>query len=292
MHLRGALEKGLITGPHYYCSGQMICITGGHSAAIGITADGPDGLRRAVRVQAGRGVDWVKFMATGGVLTRGGTPGMPHFNPDELKAGIEEAHKLKLKTAAHSQSLEGSRNAVRAGIDSLEHGIGLDEELVDEMAARGTFLIPTFCAPANIIKYGREAGIPAEYVEKTRRLLDEHTTGFQRAVRAGVRIALGTDAGTPFNHHGKNALELVLMAQNGLTPHQAICSAASGAAELLGIEDLAGGLSAGRTADFLVVDGNPLDDLSILGDPTRIEAVFISGRRIVDEIGFNRFNQN
>ena len=278
--LRNAVEAGLVQGPRVVCSGQMICITGGHGHQLGFVADGPEGVRRAVRAQAGAGVDWIKLMATGGVLTRGGVPGMPHFNPDELQAGVEEAHKLLLRTAAHSQSLTGSRNAVRAGIDSIEHGVGLDEEIVDEMARRGTFLVPTLSAPSNIIAGGEKAGIPAEFVEKTKRLFDEHVAGFQLAARAGVKIASGTDAGTPFNLHGENARELVLMAEHGLPAGEAIQCATSRSAELLGMKESVGSVAAGRWADFVVVDGNPLEDLSMLADPDKISAVFRGGVRV------------
>ena len=280
VHLRNAVETGLVQGPRMSCSGQMICITGGHGSQMGCVADGPDGVRRAVRLQAGSGADWIKLMATGGVLTRGGVPGMPHFNPDELRAGVEEAHKLRLRTSAHSQSLAGTRNAVHAGIDSVEHGVGLDEEIVEEMAERGTFLVPTLSAPANIIARGEEAGIPAEFVDKTRRLFDEHVAGFRLAAEAGVKIAMGTDAGTPFNFHGENARELLLMAEHGLPAGEVLRCATSVGAELLGMEEIAGSVAVGRWADFVVVDGNPLEDLSVLATPERLFAVFRAGVRV------------
>lgn len=280
VHLRNAVEAGQVQGPRMACSGQMICITGGHGSRMGCVADGPEGVRRAVRLQAGSGADWVKLMATGGVLTRGGVPGMPHFNPDELQAGVEEAHKLHLRTSAHSQSLAGSRNAVRAGIDSVEHGVGLDEEIVEEMAERGTFLVPTLSAPANIIARGEQAGIPAEFVDKTKRLFDEHVAGFRSAAKAGVKIAMGTDAGTPFNLHGENARELLLMAEHGLPADKVIQCATSVGAELLGMEGSVGSVAVGRWADFVVVDGNPLEDVSVLADPERVFAVFREGVRV------------
>jgi imidazolonepropionase-like amidohydrolase len=277
VHLRNAVEAGLVQGPRIACSGQMICITGGHGSQMGCVADGPDGVRRAVRIQAGAGVDWVKLMATGGVLTRGGVPGMPHLNPEELRAGVEEAHKLHLRTSAHSQSLEGSRNAIRAGIDCLEHGVGMDQEIVEEMVKKGVYLVPTLSAPANIIARGERAGIPVEFVDKTRRLFDDHVAGFQLAARTGVKIAMGTDAGTPFNLHGENARELVLMAEHGMPAEEAVRSATSRAAELLGLEESLGSIAVGKRADLLVVEGNPLEDLSVCGDPV---AVFRAGERV------------
>jgi len=280
VHYRDAVDAGIAQGPHVSCSGQMICITGGHGSQMGCVADGPEGVRRAVRTQSGAGVDCVKLMATGGVLTRGVVPGVPHLNPDELQAGIEEAHKLGLRTAAHAQSLAGSRNAVLAGIDSVEHGVGLDEEIAGEMARQGTFLVPTFGAPANIIARAEKAGIPVEFVDKTKRLLEAHVAGFQRAVRAGVKIAMGTDAGTPFNLHGENARELERMVEHGLPAGEAVRSATSRAAELLNLEEDVGSIAVGRWADFLVVDGDPLEDVSALGDPERIHAVYRAGRRV------------
>lgn len=277
VNFRNGVETGLVQGPRTVCAGQMICITGGHGAQLACVADGPEGVRKAVRTQVGASVDWIKLMATGGVLTRGGVPGMPHFNPDELQAGVEEAHKLRLRTAAHSQSLIGSRNAVRAGIDSVEHGVGLDEEIAEEMARRGTFLVPTLSAPANIIARGEASGIPREFVDKTRWLFDEHVVGFQRAVRAGVKIAMGTDAGTPFNLHGENARELKLMADYGLPAGDSIQCATSRAAELLGMEETVGSVAVGRWADLLVVDGNPLEDISIFVDPEKVYAVYRAG---------------
>jgi imidazolonepropionase-like amidohydrolase len=280
VHLRNAVARGIAQGPRMFCSGQMICMTGGHGSQMGCVADGPEGVRKAVRIQAGAGVDFVKLMATGGVLTRGVSAGIPHLNPDELLAAIEEAHKLGLRTAAHSQSLEGSRNAVRAGIDSLEHGVGLDHQIVEEMVERGTFLVPTFSAPANIIVQGEKAGIPLEFVEKTKRLFEDHVAGFQRAVRAGVKIAMGTDAGTPFNLHGENARELMLMVEYGLSPGEAIKSATSRAAELLNENESIGTVAVGRRADFVVVNGDPLRDISVLGDPAKIDSVYFAGQHV------------
>jgi imidazolonepropionase-like amidohydrolase len=258
----------------------MICITGGHGWQVSYQADGPDEVRKAVRAQIKEGVDLVKFMATGGVLTRGGRPGIPQLNPEELKAGIEEAHKIPLKTAAHSQSLQGSRNAVQAGIDSIEHGVSLDEEIIEEMIKRHVFLVPTLSAPINIMKKGVEAGIPEEYVEKTKKVNADHRQALSKARKAGVRIAMGTDAGTPFNQHGENAFELVYLVENGFTPHEAIVSATSKAAELLGLQDRLGSLMPEKEADILVVEGNPLEDISVLTDPRRIRDVYKGGEPV------------
>lgn len=278
--VRDAIKAGLAQGPEMICAGQMICITGGHGWQVGYQADGEDEVRKAVRFQARSGVDLVKFMATGGVLTKGGRPGMPQLTVEEMTAGIQEAHKAGLKTAAHSQGLEGSKNAVKAGIDSLEHGVNLDDEVVGLMAEQGVFVVPTLSAPINIMEAGSEAGIPQEYIDKTERLAEVHIEGLIRARKAGVPIAMGTDAGTPFNKHGRNASELVHLARIGMGPLEAIQSATSAAARLLGIDDRVGSLAPGLRADLVLVEGNPLEDMALLTDPGRIEAVYQAGRRV------------
>ena len=278
--VRDGIASGLIAGPRMLCAGQMICITGGHGWQVSCQADGPDEVRRAVRKQVHADVDVVKFMATGGVLTKGGRPGIPQLNPDELKAGIEEAHKVSLKTAAHSQGLEGTRNAVYAGIDSIEHGVSLDDEIIEEMIKRDVFLVPTLSAPINILRRGVEVGIPDEYVEKTKRVHAGHIEALLRAKKAGVQIVMGTDAGTPFNLHGENASELVYFVDNGFSAMEAILCATSRAAELLGIQDRVGSINSNMQADLLVVDGNPLEDISSLADPHRISAVYKGGKKV------------
>jgi imidazolonepropionase-like amidohydrolase len=263
------------------CAGQMICTTGGHGWSIGYQADGPVEIIKGVRTQIRSGVDVIKFMATSGVLTRGSKPGMPQLNPDELRAGIEEAHKASLKTAAHVQGIEGAWNAVRAGIDSIEHGVSLDDDIIREMIDRNVFLVPTLSAPFRILERGIQAKIPREYVEKTRRIKEAHVSSINRARQAGVKIAMGTDAGTPFNFHGENAMELCYMVENGFSETEAIVSATSRAAELLGSDTEVGRIAPGMKADLLVVEGNPLKSIKILGDPARI-TVYKNGKQVPD----------
>jgi imidazolonepropionase-like amidohydrolase len=280
LQVRDAVNSGLVQGPRMLCAGQMICITGGHGWQMGCEADGPDGVKRAARKQIKAGVDCVKFMATGGVLTKGGRPGVPQLDTDELKAGIDEAHKVSLKTAAHSQGPEGSRNAVLAGIDSIEHGVALSEETIEEMIKRNVFVVPTFSAPVNIMAKGTDAGIPVEFVEKTRRVQDKHIQSILRAKKAGVKIAMGTDAGTPFNRHGENSLELFHMTEFGFSAQEAIVSATFRAAELLGLQDRIGRIAPGKLADLLLVEGNPLEDIRVLADFSCIVAVYKEGREV------------
>ncbi len=280
LSVRDAVRTGLIAGPRMLCAGQMICITGGHGWQMGCAADGPVEVRKAVRKQIMAGVDQVKFMATGGVLTKGGRPGVPQLDPEELKAGVDEAHKIPLKTCAHSQSLEGTRISVAAGIDSVEHGVSLDDAVIEEMLSEDVFLVPTLSAPFNIMARGVQAGIPAEFVEKTRQVNDAHVEALNRAREAGVKIAAGTDAGTPFNRHGRNANELVLLVENGFSAAEALSCATSRAAELLDLEDILGSISPGKQADLLIVDGNPLADIRLLTYPERIWAVIKGGERV------------
>jgi imidazolonepropionase-like amidohydrolase len=280
LQVRDAVNSGLVKGPRMLCAGQMICITGGHGWQMGCEADGPDAVKRAARKQIKAGVDCLKFMATGGVLTKGSRPGVPQLDREELQAGIEEAHKVSLRTAAHSQGSEGSKNAVLAGIDSIEHGASLSEETIEEMVKRNIFLVPTFSAPVNIMAKGTEAGIPKEFVEKSKRVQDEHIRSVFRAKKAGVKIAMGTDAGTPFNRHGENPFELVHMSEFGFSAQEVIVSATSRAAELLGLEEKIGMIAPGKLADLLIVEGNPLEDIRVLTDPGRIVAVFKEGREV------------
>ena len=278
-HVRDAIASGLIRGPKMKCAGQMICITGGQGWPFGYEADGPYEVMKGVRTQIRSGVDVIKLMATGGVLTRGGRAGVPHLNADELEAGIREAHKVSLKTAAHAQGLEGARNAVRAGIDSIEHGISLDDELIQEMIEGDVFLVPTLSAPFRIMERGIEANIPEEYVEKTRRVRDAHLESVSRAREAGVKIAMGTDAGTPFNLHGENGAELFYMVKTGFSEMEAIVAATSRAAELLDLHGEVGHLAPGMKADLILTEGNPLDDIRVLSDPERI-TVYQDGKKV------------
>ena len=277
LHVRDAIFSGLIPGPRILSAGLMICMTGGHGWQIGLEADGPDEVRKAARLQIKKGVDVVKFMATGGVMTPGVEPGAAQFTLDELKAGVEAAHKASRKTAAHAQGREGIRNAVLAGIDSIEHGIYLDDEIIELMLAKGIFLVPTLSAPINILSRGKKAGIPDYIVEKTKRVADTHFKSLTRAREAGVKIAMGTDAGTPFNRHGSNTFELRYLVENGFSPSEALISATSMAAELLGLQNLVGTISPNKSADLLILQGNPLEDISILCDPRNIWAVYKSG---------------
>ncbi len=277
LHVRDAVAEGLIPGPGILACGRMICMTGGHGWEIGLEADGPHEIRKAVRTLVKQGADIIKFMATGGVLTQGVEPGAPQLTAEELTAGVKEAHRAMRPTAAHAQGREGILAAVMAGIDSVEHGIYLDDEIMDMMLTRGTFLVPTLSAPLNILSNGKAAGIPEFIIEKTKRVADDHLRSLEKAKQAGVRIAMGTDAGTPFNRHGKNAEELLFLTQHGFSAADALMSATSMAARLLGLEAEIGSIRQGMKADLMILNGDPLTDISILSDSHKIAVVYKEG---------------
>ena len=264
IRLREAINAGRLPGPRMRAVGAIVCITGGHGWFVGRQADGPDEVRKAVREQLRAGADAIKFTATGGVMTPGVDPRSPSFTREELRAGIEEAHNAFRRTAAHAQGTAGIKNAVAAGIDSIEHGIFLDDEVIETMRRQGTFFVPTLAAPFNISRHGLAAGIPAYAVEKSDRVREAHNASFKEALRAGVRIAMGTDAGTPFNRHGENAQELALMVECGMTPLDAITASTKNAAELLDFAGETGTLEAGCSADLIIINADPLADITRL----------------------------
>ncbi len=278
--LKQATSQGIVDGPRLVASGRCITITGGHGHQNGLEADGPWSVRKAVRTLVKSGADVIKLMATGGVMTEGVEPGAPELTYEELKAAVDEAHHAGRLTATHAQGNTGIRNAVRAGIDSIEHGVFLDADIVEMMLKQGTALVPTLSAPHNIIANGLEGGIPQYAVDKTKKIAEAHIKSFQMAYAAGVRIGLGTDAGTPFNHHGHNSKELELMVAAGMRPMDAIKAGTSTAAQILGLEGTLGRIAPGYKADILVIAADPLKDVAVLQDSDSIKAVYLSGKQI------------
>ena len=262
--LRNARTQGIVQGPEFQCAGKVITMTGGHAWKMGRECDGCREVRKATREQIRAGADLIKIVATGGVITQGVEPGAPQLTYEEIRVAVEEAHKAGKKTASHAQGSTGILNAVRAGIDSIEHGIYLTDEIIELMIEKGTYLVPTLMAPYAICKEGIAAGIPPAIVAKSNSVIDDHLASLKRAYEAGVKIAMGTDSGTPFNHHSDSYYELKLMIDNGMTPMDAICSTTKNAADLMGILDRYGTLEVGKAADFLVLGADPLADITAL----------------------------
>ncbi|MFL0249351.1 amidohydrolase family protein [Clostridium neuense] len=276
--IRDAVNSGLIEGTRILASGKPLTMTGGHGWQMGRECDGVDEVRKAAREQLRAGADFLKIMATGGVMTPGVEPGSPQLNQDEIEAAVIEAHKVGKKTSTHAQGATGIKNAVLAGIDSVEHGIYLTDEIIELMLQRGTYLVPTLNAPYFIVENGIEAGIPAYMVEKSKRVIEDHIKSFQKAKAAGVKIAMGTDGSTPFNGPEKTAFELNLMVKAGLTPMEAIVASTKTAAELLGVDKDFGTLEAGKIADFIVLNEDPLLNIDTL---MNVVEVYKDGKKII-----------
>lgn len=264
--LRDAIAAGTILGPRMLVSGLSIVMTGGHGWFLSREADGPEEVRKAVREQLKAGVDQIKLMATGGVMTPGAEPGAAELTYEELKAAADEAARHGKRTATHAQGTTGIKNSVLAGITSVEHGIFLTDEVIQLMVEKGTYLVPTLAAPYWIAKHGVAAGIPDYMVRKTEQVISAHGNSFRKALAAGVKIAMGTDAGTPFNKHGHNTYELQLLVKNGMEPMAALEAATRVGAELLGVIDEVGTLEVGKLADVVVLDGDPIADIKNVRD--------------------------
>jgi imidazolonepropionase-like amidohydrolase len=276
--LKQAIADGLLPGPRISAAGLAICMTGGHARFIGREADGPVEVVRAVREQLEAGAEVIKFIASGGVLTPGTSPECAQMTPEELAAGMAEARRAGRRVAAHAHGAEGMKNAIKAGTHSIEHATLMDEEAAGLMREYGVFMVPTQSALATTAACGLACGIPESALTKAKSMQARHEASFKKAVRAGIAIALGTDAGTPFNYHGQNAQELERMVALGMTPMDAIVAGTSAAAALLGLAQTLGTIEPGQDADLLVVDGNPLKRVTVLRDQDKLLGVMQAGR--------------
>ena len=293
--VKQAVEDGLVPGPRMHISLSMLSQTGGHGDGwmpFGGTVralltdhpgvpetlvDGVDEMRHKVRELIRMGADVIKVATSGGVLSPRDKPTHAHFRLAELEALVEEATAAGIFVMAHAQATPGIKNAIRAGIRSIEHGIYLDDEAIQMMLDRGTWLVPTLVAPRGVIDAADAgASIPEASVAKAREVVDTHTASFAKAVAAGVKVAMGTDSGvTP---HGQNLRELGLMVEGGMSPMQAIVATTRSAAELMGLESELGTLEPGKRADLVLVEGDPLE-VETLAD--RVTAVYQDGVRVV-----------
>ena len=274
--LRTAIDCGIASGPRLLVSGKLITMTGGQGHRFGREADGIDDCRRAAREQLKAGADFIKLMATGGVTTAGVQPGVLQLELEELAAAVAEARKVGKLAAAHAQSPAGIKQSILAGVRSIEHGVDLPDEIIELMLERGAYLVPTLSAPYWIIEAARAGRpIPAAMVAKTERIYEVHRASVGRAAAAGVKMAMGTDAGTPYNRHGDNLGEIELLVDAGLTAADAWRTATAGAAALLGLGDEIGTIEAGKRADLIAIAGDPFAD--VRGLPQRIKWVMQAG---------------
>ncbi len=268
-----AVEAGTLDGPRVVPAGPAVTMTGGHIHYLGRVADGVEAVRDAVRANAAIGATCIKVVATGGVLTRGIDPRRAAYTQAELDALVAEAHRLGLSVAAHAIGEGGVAAALRAGADSIEHGMYLDDATIELFLATGARLVPTFSAPRGILE---GADVPDWIKQRCRPAAAAQAASFRAAVEAGVRVAAGTDAGTPGNPHGRVAEEVAMMVEAGLPAAAAVRAVTGEAAELLGVADR-GVLCEGAAADVVAVDGDVLADVRALARPV---AVFQDGRRV------------
>ena len=277
--IRDAIEMGMIQGPRLLVSGQQICMTGGQGWQFGREADGPDEVRKAAREQIKAGCDIVKLMATGGIMTPGVEPGAAQLTVTELQAGVEEAHRANRKCASHAQGTEGILNSLAAGVDSIEHGFFLNEACIERMRADKTPLVPTL-GPGDMIEKAADFGVPEFIIEKSRQVRGPHIESLAMAKQAGILIGMGADCGTPLLPHGSNLIELVSLVQNGFTPEEALGIGTLNGARILGLDDQLGTIDEGKLADLVVVEDDPMADISLLTRPENISWVLQGGKAV------------
>lgn len=271
VELARQIERGALEGPRIIAAARGITITGGHGMEVGRIADGPDAVRAATREQVAVGATVIKLFSTGGVLGEGAGPELAAYTPEETRAAVDEAHRAGIRITTHAHGAEGMRIAAEAGVDSIEHATLLDQQTIRTIKDKNVALVPTFSALRRIIDNG--SALPARVMERARLVATKHQAGVRAAHKAGVRVAAGTDAGTPFNTHARFALELVYLTEAGLSRQEALVAATKLAADVVGSAK-AGRIETGSYADLLFVDGDPLRDLEVLQRP---KAVWVRG---------------
>src|SRR5271163_4359883 len=270
--LRDAIKAGDVPGPRILASGPALSITGGHGdenflapqfnfSSDGV-ADGVASVTAKVRENIKYGADVIKFMATGGVLSEGDNPALAQYSPEEMKAIVDTAHGLGRKVAAHAHGATGIKYAVLAGVDSIEHGSYINDEDIQLMKQRGTYLVPTVYLEDWLTENLQTLGLTPSMIEKAKMVLPIAQKNLSHAFKEGVKVAFGTDAAV--YPHGLNAHEFAKMVSMGLTPLQSIQAATVNAADLIGWSDRVGTLETGKCADIVAVQGDPLADVRVL----------------------------
>jgi len=273
--LRDAIARGDIIGPRMYVAGAYITITGGAGAMTGQAPDiqlpwdlhygeanSPWEVRQKVRLLAHNGVDNIKVLSTGAVLTHGSSPQSVEFTPEELQAAVEEARNFGLRVEAHAHNPQGIKNAIRAGAASIEHATLIDDEGIELTKKNGTYLDMDIYDEECIQEDGRKGNMPLDFLEHDREMGEKHRQNFRKAVQAGVKMSFGTDLGVcPY---GTSPKQFAFMVKYGMTPMQAIQSATTNAADLLGHSKELGSIKPGKYADIVAVSGDPLADIRVL----------------------------
>jgi imidazolonepropionase-like amidohydrolase len=291
--LKMAVEEGLVAGPRMQISISILTITGGHAdfttrsglnliGGTGFTTccDGPDEVRKAVRTVLRAGADVIKICSTGGVLSPTDHPEFTQFTPAELAVAVEEGRARRgVPVMAHALGNEGIRNAIRAGVRSIEHGVFLDDETIELMLRHETFLVPTLVAPIGVLEAAERTGAISPYtIQKARDCNVAHRESIAKAYKAGVKIAMGTDAG--MIPHGTNLRELGLMCDIGMTPADVITATTKTAAACLGWADRLGTVEAGKLADLVITRTDPLADIRSLEQTANIALVMKNGETV------------
>lgn len=288
--LRDFIDEGLLVGPRMLVAPWVVSMTGGRGDLFWPatvtrdpldTADGVDEVRKMVRLQRKRGADFIKVTASGGNLSGGDKPHWPNYTQKELRVLVEEAHDYDLRVAAHAHSVEGVLRAVRAGVDTIEHGSFIDRECIDLMLERGTYLVPTLAISEWVLDRGERGSVSPEGLKKIEAAKEAHHASFRAAVDAGVQIVMGTDSTGTICPFGEHARELELYVAAGMSPAQALRTATSTAAQALGIDDEQGTITPGKVADLVVVEGDPLTDIGLLRGGG-IRRVLRRGRDVTD----------
>jgi imidazolonepropionase-like amidohydrolase len=294
--LKIAVERGIVAGPRMQIAVSMISQTGGHGDGfypccvdIGFfgmrfydvpsgVSDGIDEVRKATRKILRAGADWIKLATTGGVLSTSDAPTSSQLTVEEIATAVYEAAAQEKRCMAHAQGSQGVKNALLGGVASIEHGVYLNDELIDLMLEKDVYLVPTLVAPLAVVEFAKEHPdiLPPMMAAKAIEVIEAHRQSFRRAVEAGVKVAMGTDAGV--GKHGENGRELVLMVENGMTPMQAIVASTANAARLLHLHQNVGTLEVGKLADVVIVDGDIVGDIRKIADPTNVKLVLKGGR--------------
>jgi len=301
--LKLAVERGIVPGPRMQVAVSIITQTGGHGDGfypccldLGFfalhlpdvprgVADGEQEIRHTVREVLRAGADWIKLATTGGVLSTADAPTSSQLTVEEIAVAVYEAAAQEKRCMAHAQGIQGIKNALLAGVASIEHGVYLTNELIELMLQKDAYLVPTLVAPLAVVEFSEIHPdlLPSVMAAKAISVVDAHRRSFRMAVEAGVRIAMGTDSGV--GRHGENGRELLLMVENGMTPMQAIQASTSNAARLLHLHDQLGTLEVGKLADVVIVAGDVLEHIDLIADPANVKLVLKGGQVMKDTLG-------